>query len=298
MTTQQLLGEVAMTNDEYHAAPGISCSQVKAMADGDLEYFDKYVREPAAVADDDEEEPLTKAKLWKSEEDLVLGSAIHMAILEPDLVMTEIVQMPGLDFRTKNGRAERDAILEQHYPHKLVLSARMVKDMLLCRDAVYAHPFAKKLFGNGRAETTTFANDPETGALIKCRTDWENEQIGAVVDVKSTTDASPAGFAKQAHNLRYQFQPVHYLDVLEAHRGWVPENWIWLAIEKPTKTRRHARVGVYYQDPEDIRLDRPEVRHHFNRILSLRESGAWPQSYTDTEIERLSRPGWARRREF
>ncbi len=291
------LGEVEMTNDEYHAAPGYSCSHIKTMAGGFLDYYDEYLRPPTEPEEGDEEDEPSVADQWKAQQDLILGSAIHMAVLEPDLVLGQIIEMPGLNFRTKDGRAERDAILRANFPHKLVLSAAMVRTVKRCRDAVYKHPIASKLFTSGRAEQSLFAIDNETGELIKCRPDWENQMIGAVIDVKTCRDSSPDGFARDAYNLRYQFQPPWYWRVMESARGWVPEHWAWVAIEKPTPKRQHARAEVYFQTPDDIEADAPEVGRHFREILRRNAEGDWPSSHTDRGPLPLGRPAWARRRE-
>ena len=280
MTDKKLLGEVNMTNDEYHAAPGISCSHIKTLADGELDYFDKYVREPEP--DQEPEAP---------RDDLVLGTAIHSAILEPDLFQSQFVEMPGFNLRSNAGKAERDAFVAENHG-KTCLKPEDYLMALRCRDAVFGHPLAHKLFSSGRAETSTFAIDELTGELVKCRTDWENEALDAIVDVKSARSARQEDFERDAANLRYHFQPPWYFDVLERHRGWRPEHWIWLVIEKG----RWPRVGVYYQPPEDIELDRIEVQRHFERLAELRRTGAWPRSYTDKEALPLGRPAWARRR--
>lgn len=284
------LGQVLnMSNDDYHAAPGWSSSHVKTFAEGALEFVEKYISPPEPL-DPDEEAP-DLSDQWKEDSDLILGSAIHLAILQPDLLSQETVVMPGLDFRTKNGRATRDEILAHHHPRKLVLTHQQNLMVLRIRDAVYADPVAKRLFDNGIAETPTFARDPETGELIKCMPDFESYRMGALIDVKSTRDASESGFGREVENLRYNFQPPWYFDVLEADRGEAPPNWIWLAIEK----RARPRIGIYFEHPDDVKESRQIMRGHFEAMLRLRDSGKWPTSYTDDQIRRRFRPAWAKR---
>lgn len=283
------IGRVEMTNDEYHAAPGDSCSHIKTFAQSPMDYFDKYIDPPAPLLETD---PPTLAERWSDNVDLDVGTAIHTAVLEPDLMTRNIIVMPGLNLRTNAGKAERDAILAKHYPEKMVLRAEDFELVKRCRDAVHKHPVAKKLFEHGRAEETTFAIDPETGELIKCRTDWRNDHISAVVDVKSCRDSSPAAFARDVANLRYHFQPPWYFNVLEAHEGEQPRHWIWLAISKGLR----PRVEVYFQQPDDIVADAAEVFAAHRQLVEMRRENAWPKSYTDAEIKPLHMPGWHRKR--
>src|SRR5690606_25250598 len=149
MTTMALHGLVSMTNDEYHAAPGISNSHLTDISRTPAYYYAKRLdpnREP---------EEVTEAKL--------IGTATHAAILEPDLFESRFVAAPeGIDRRTKADKEAYEAYKAEALG-KVILPAKGYKKCLAMRDAVYRHPVAKKFLSHGQSEQTFFATDPETG---------------------------------------------------------------------------------------------------------------------------------------
>ena len=99
--------------------------------------------------------------------------------------------------------------------------------------AVRSHQAAAELLRDGQAEQSFWWDDADTGLRCKCRPDWLNG--ATVIDLKTTTDASPAGFAKSCATFRYHVQASHYLAGLPAER------FIFIAVEKVYP----YAVGVY-----------------------------------------------------
>lgn len=279
-----LRGLVEMTNDEYHAAPGYSKSHLDKIADCPAEYWHHYLNEDRKKAAEDGEAEAAEEK----REELVQGSAIHTAILEPDLFPSTYMVLPDLNLRTKAGRAERDAFIAAH-PGREVLTVEQHNIAIACQNAVRRHPVASRLFREGQAEQSWFTIDKETGELIKCRTDWLNASAGMIVDVKSTKDASPAGFGKSVANFRYHLQPPWYQDVFEQEFGEAPPLWVFLAIEK----KEPFKIGLYYPTPDDIEMGRRQARRDFMKILECKRTGSWPDY--GHEVQPLQIPGWYKR---
>lgn len=283
MDTKTLRGYVPMTNEEYHASPGYSKSHLDKIAGCPADYFHHYLApKPEAEA---EAEPVEEKKDGRS---LVLGSAIHTAVLEPDLFDSEYVILPDLDLRTKAGRAERDAFIAAH-PGATVLTVEERKTALACATAVRRHPTVSQLFARGQAERSYFTIDQETGELIKCRLDWFNDAAGLIVDLKSTDDASPSGFGKSAANFRYDLQPPWYQDVLRQEYGEAPPYWAFVAVEK----KPPYKIGLYYPTPDQIEVGYRIARRDFLRILEHKRTGVWPDY--GHEAQPLQIPAWARR---
>lgn len=277
MSTQEQatpLGLVSMTNDEYHKSIGYSKSHLDKIADSPIDYWHHYLN-----PDREPEEPTP---------DKVLGTVIHTAILEPDILDSSYKVLPDLDLRTKAGRAERDAFKAAH-PGATIITVDQLATAKAVRDAVRRHPLARRLLSAGRAEQSFFARDPETGAVIKCRTDWFNEGAGMIVDVKSTDDASPQAFAKSCFNYRYYVQPPWYQRVLRTQFGEAPPWWVFLAAEKQPP----YKIGLYFPRPDDIELGARIAERDFKRILECKATGQWPDY--GTEVRPLELPGWALR---
>jgi len=149
---------------------------------------------------------------------------------------------------------------------------------------VHLHPVAAGLLQGGKAEQSFYAIDKETGELIKCRTDYLAGDI--IVDVKTTDDASPAGFGKSAANYRYPLQVAWYHDVLDAAFVEHPAHWVFLAVEKEPP----YAIGLYFAQPEDIVRARPAGRRDFLRIVEHKRSGEWPDY--GVEALPLQLPSW------
>lgn len=273
MTTMALHGLVSMTNDEYHAAPGISNSHLTDISRTPEYYYAKRLdpnREP---------EEVTEAKL--------IGTATHAAILEPDLFESRFVAAPeGIDRRTKAGKEAYEEFKAEALG-KVILPAKGYKKCLAMRDAVYRHPVAKKFLSHGQSEQTFFATDPETGELIKCRVDKRHDS-GLNVDVKTCRDASPNGFAREMVQWRYYGQDPWYVDLQYLLFGERPP-FVFVAVEKEPP----YLVGVYFLEEEDREYGRRENRRLLNLLIECKRTNTWP-GYC-TEHMPIALPSWFKR---
>lgn len=267
-------GLVIQTNDEYHAGPGISKSHLDAINAGSpRHYWHKYLN-PAR-----ERTSPTAA--------MIMGSAVHAAILEPDLFPSEVIEAPEFDRRTKVGKAEYEAFQQAHQG-KIVLAPEDYATCLSIRDAVHTHPVAAGLLTGGKAEQSFYAIDKETGELIKCRTDYLHDSGAMIVDVKTTEDASPNGFGKSSANFRYPVQTAWYNGVLDGCYGEHPENWVFLAVEKSPP----FAIGLYFVEADLLERAQIAAQRDFMRIVTHRRSGEWPDY--GMEPQPLILPGWGK----
>lgn len=273
--TTKKLGLVIETNDEYHShTESISKSHLDAIASGSPKhYWHRYVN-----PDRERQEPTAA---------MIMGTAVHTAVLEPDLFPSEVIESPGFDRRTKVGKAEYEAFQAAH-KGRIVLAPEDYAKCLAIRDAVHMHQVAGGLLQGGQAEQSFYAIDAETGELIKCRTDYMHNSGAMIVDLKTTDDASPAGFGKSAANFRYPIQTAWYNGVLDAAFGEHPENWVFLAVEKNPP----YAVGIYFMEPDMVARAEIAARRDFLRIVEHRRSGEWPD-YGVTSMP-LALPGWSK----
>lgn len=268
------VGLLEQTNDEYHSGPGISKSHLDAIAGASPKhYWQKYIN-----PERERQEPTAA---------MIMGSAVHAAILEPDLFPTEVIESPEFDRRTKVGKAEYEAFQAAN-KGRIVLAPEDYATCLAIRDAVHTHPVAAGLLQGGRAEQSFYAIDAETGELIKCRTDYMHDSGAMIVDVKTTEDASPNGFGKSAANFRYPIQTAWYNGVLDAAFGEHPENWVFLAVEK----KPPYAVGLYFMEPDILARAEIAARRDFLRIVEHRRSGEWPDY--GMQPMPLALPGWSK----
>lgn len=168
-----------------------------------------------------------------------------------------------------------------------VLTPEQWDQLHAMRDAVMAHPSASALMkAAGAAEQSVYWRDAVTGELCRCRPDWWATELNLLVDVKTTDDASPEGFAKSVANWRYHVQAPFYVDGVEAATGKRPKAFLFLAVEKKAP---HA-VAVYGLSQESEELGRLEYRQDLDNYAACRKSGEWP-GYGN-RIQSLELPAW------
>jgi exodeoxyribonuclease VIII len=272
--TPHPVGLVDQTNDEYHDGPGISKSHLDAIASkSPMHYWHKYINP------DREPRETTAA--------MNMGTAVHTAILEPDLLGSTIVQAPEVNKRTNAGKAEFEAFCNAN-KDKVIITASEYEAVQQIRDAVHRHPVASSLLMGGRSEQSVYAIDKETGELIKCRIDFLHNSGAYTLDVKTTDDSGPNGFGKSCANYRYPVQTAWYNRVMDTAFGEHPEQWIFLAVEKEPP----YAIGIYVADYIDTARAAIAAQRDFERIIKHRRSGHWPDY--GAEPLPLVLPSWAK----
>lgn len=263
-----------IANDAYHSGEGISKSGLDLIARSPLHYWSKYL-DPQR----EQHEP-TPA--------MMLGTAIHSAVLEPELFASDYLVMPKFDRRTKDGKADFEAFMAEA-EGKTIISA---DDYAACVDIqrnVRTHPAAQTLMKDGEPELSVFWTDEETGVLCKCRPDWMNYNLNVIVDVKSTEDASPEGFQRSIAKYGYHVQAAWYLDGFKAATGYAPKAFVFAAIEK----KRPYATAFYYADAEMIELGRILYRERLNTYAECLKRNLWP-GYPQ-QLQEISLPAWVLR---
>ncbi len=284
MTNQTYPGASLMTNEDYHANTShISKSGLDLISQTPAHYYAHYL-DPSREKD----EPTPALKL---------GSAVHAAILEPELFANEYWAVDDAAIISEIGGAKprataryREWLLEKERQNagKEMLTADQFKHCLRMRDAVWSHPGAAYLLNDGYREQSFFFTDPMTDAPCKIRPDFLNPSIRWITDVKTTEDASPAAFGRSFYNYRYHVQAAFILDGLAAIEGAPWQGIAFIAVEKNPP----YAVAVYYATPEDIADGRVAYRGNLLTYMECKQRNQWP-AYS-TKIEPIMRPAWMR----
>jgi hypothetical protein len=255
--------------EDYLRWDAASQSQLKALA-----------RSPAHL----------RAALAEPDEDsaaLRIGRALHAAVLEPDVFAKGFAALAdGTDLRTKAGKEARDAILAAG---AVPLKQAEYEAIGAMRAALLAHAAAGHLLrSEGPAEQSIVWIDEETGVLCKARQDKHAHGVGGgvIVDVKTTTDASPRQFERTIFDFGYHRQGAFYLRGAEA-LGLPVAHFAILAVEKDAP---HA-VAVYRLNEGALDAGDAEVVGLLNRYKRCRERDEWP-AYPAT-VQDIALPDWA-----
>jgi hypothetical protein len=252
---------MTLSNEQYHADPSVSASHLHAVAKSPYHYWSRYL--------DPNRSPVEPTAAMR------LGSLVHCAVLEPE----DLLQRYGVcgPRNTKAGKEQADRMADAG------IEAVSQSDMALALSmaaSVRVHPAASALLAQGKAEQSFWWDDASTGLRCKCRPDW---YYGAtVVDLKTTTDASPSSFARSIATFRYHVQASHYLAGLHG-----AERFVFIAVEK---TAPYA-VAVYELDAAALAAG-DELRQRDMRVIAdCQATKEWP-GYGD-DCQTLSLPSWA-----
>lgn len=211
-----------------------------------------------------------------------LGSALHALVLEPETFDAKYV-VKTWDARTKDGKAEA----AQH-AGKTILDAAAAASCHGMAVALHKLPeFAACFDGRVAVEREVFWTDEETGIALRAKPDLVCRVGGALamVDVKTSTDASPDAFARSAERLHYHLQAAHYLAGWEAATGERCETFAFAVVEKGAP---HL-AAVYPMDADWIAAGEALRRRLLAQLAECRASGVWP-GYS---AQVLTRPKWA-----
>jgi exodeoxyribonuclease VIII len=264
-----------LTNEKYHESPGVSKSHLDIIAaESHKHYWQRYIN--------------PQRPLVEQTDALRVGNAIHAAILQPDLFTSQYAAKPECDRRTKEGKSVYANFLST-LGNREEIGPKEYDWCIQMRDAVHAHRIARGLLTKGTAEHSFFCHERETGELIKCRADYFHDDGDTVVDLKSTINAAPFEFGRDATKYRYDVAPPWYFDVIHGVTGQRPRNWVWLAVEKEPP----YAIGIYYAQKQDITRARDTARRNFLEILRARQLATW-EDY-GAEVRPLELMPWAKR---
>ena len=235
-----------MTNNEYHQSPGISKSGL-----------DLINRSPAhyrwAKDNPTEQTPAMR-----------IGSLTHLATLEPDRFNSECIVMPSMDRRTKAGKESWEQFKAEYPNHELLTNDEHSR-IISIRDAVRAHPMARKLLDRiADVEVSTYWKDADTGVDCRCRPDGLLDN-GMLIDLKTTTDAGP-GFERSVRQYRYHVQAAFYAMPFET------APMIFIAAEKDPP----YLVACYMLDPDSLADGEYAARQNLQTYAECLSSNTWP----------------------
>ena len=248
------------SNADYHADPAVSASHLHAVAASPYHYWSRFLAP--------DRPPSVQTAAMK------LGSLTHCAVLEPDQLASRYGIAP--DRRTNAGKA---AVAAMEAAGIEAVTAPEMEQAMAMAASVRSHQAAAALLRDGKAEQSFWFDDIATGLRCKCRPDWYTGST--IVDLKTTVDASPKGFAKSVAQWRYHVQQSHYL------AGTFAERFVFIAVEKSYP----YAVGVYELDADAVQFGDYERRNNLQTIADCRAISEWP-GYGNT-IQPLSLPKWA-----
>ena len=257
-------GPHMIAEESYRADPGINISSLK------------HMRLSPAKARYRIDAPRTVTPA------LAIGTAMHMALLEPDRFLQTYAVKPDVDARTKAGK---EAIAEAQAGGKELLAKTDFEAALTTSARLREHPFYRRFIDGGVYESSWFIDHP-LGARCKGRLDIWLPERNVIVDVKTTDAADVRNFARDAVKYLYHVQAAFYMDLVENVTGTPVDGYVILAMEKSEDRDFRA----FWLDPELIERGRSDYRVWLLQWLHCERTGLWP-GY-QAELVTLSAPAW------
>lgn len=215
------------------------------------------------------------------------GRATHLANFEPEQFRSSCVVW---DNGSRRGK-EWDAFCARNRGKEL-LTVKMHENAIAISQAVRRDRHAAPYLENGRGEITliwryaaaTLGAVPGYEVDCKGRIDFVTSK--AIVDLKTTADASPEAFGRTSLNLHYLAKAAWYSDAHEQLTGEQRE-YVIVAVE----TKSPYVVQVYRVPEEMIELGRKKYVEWLDRYNFCRAANVWP-GYSDGPMD-LVLPSWA-----
>lgn len=254
-----------MPEVEYHARPELSSTGARTL--------------------------LKAAKLFRHEQtnqragsrSFDLGHAVHAKVLGvgmPTIVYPDEHLTPSGFVSTSKATV---AWAEEQRANGLVpVSADDARNVDGAAEAVLAEPAARGLLEEAADREVSVFGEVD-GVPIRARFDILGHLVGG--DLKSSRDASPAGFNRAVGNYGYHIQQQWYDDAHKAATGSRLEDFRFIVVEMSDP----FLVGVYELDFLWMDAAARAVKKARARFLECSESGVWP-GYGSTT---LTAPTWA-----
>jgi hypothetical protein len=271
-------GETRMVHDRlwehvYHGIEAFSASGAKLLLRSPAHYFAARMspREPTPA--------------------MVLGSAVHMAILEPERFTEKVF----VSEKREEGREKKD---EKEARVGKEAMMRDLGNLILTREQhdiaceiqhrAMSHPILPGLLAGARNEVSLLYRDPRLG--VRCKTRIDALRSDAIcIDVKTTQDASDEAFGRACASFDYHVQAAKYNQAHEVCLDKSLEAFVFVAIE----TSPPYGIAIYNTPTNVLHRGTVLVNRAMRAYHDALTSGSWP-SY-EPMIRPLRFPAWALR---
>lgn len=285
-------GVYTISNEEYHAAPGISRSAIMEFKKTPAHYWHKYVN-PEYVKPN-------------QTESMLLGDAFHVVLLEPEKFEEKFIVKERHDLligklpllrdvgreaydeakkKQEATRAEKERLereFEERSIDKFVIDEDDYKKILTMKQKVLSESTTREIVTGARVEQSIFWIDPETQMLCKCRPDIWHENF--IVDLKTTEDASESEFRRSIDKYGYHIQLGMIQEGLKHQLNIDMRNFLFLAQEKKEPNLN----AVYQLDEESIAIGVQEFKEKLWEIKECHQNNYFPGYQT----KMISLPAW------
>ena len=241
-----------MSNEVYHKQVGYSSSAIKTVCKQSLAHY---------MA----QKPLGDSPAF------ALGSAVHATLLEPERDL--VIKGP----KTRVSKLFKDLYANKTEDQVVLTEVEYHVHKKMCESALANDKCMKLLTDKRRVtESSIFTSDPANGLNLKTRPDLYIPETGQIVDIKTTIDASPKGFAEQVGKYAYHIQGAFYLHTCKL-AGLDVKEFSFMAIEKTAPYIAHVHV----MSPELVIQATKKVKETLDFIAEANKTGDFGTGWGD-----------------
>lgn len=271
--------ELNLGNDDYHAMPEFSSSQIKDVLRTPAHFYAKHM-----AVDKKTNAPTTN---------MLLGTVVHTLVLESDKFASEYAISEKFDRRTKAGK-EAAAEFDAKNHGKTVIDVELYEQAKAMAGNVLSHPVARLLKLPGMInEASIFYTDADTGLDCRIRPDYhlppcDAFKTGLIVDLKTTDNASYGPFTRTIANFGYHISAAMYCDgFMQLYETDEPPAFLWLVVERDAP---YAAIA-YQPNVETMDKGWDSKREAMATLAECIQNNEWPAYPTD--ILDINLPAWA-----
>jgi exodeoxyribonuclease VIII len=254
--------KVKDSNAEYHSKNSLSSSALKTIYKSSVKAW-KNLKITASKA-------------------MNYGTAVHTALLEPDVFKDEIAIKPvTIDRRTKDGKEAYSEFIEAS-AGKIVIEQNDLDMINAIVDEVYKKPNILHYL-NGDKELSHYNKFMDLD--FRCRPDVINYNDNFISDVKTCQDTHPAAFNRDAVKWAYHLQAAFYSDFC----GVPMENFRFIIVmSKMVDGKPYADAQLIKMDDKFLAAGRAAYKeaiekYKFYKNHDIEDVISWP--YIDDNDE-------------
>lgn len=231
-----------------------------------------------------------KAQPNKETDDLIIGTAVHCAVLTPHLLEKKYAVAPKVDRRKTEDKIVWNEFVELSQG-KSVLTEEQWAIVVKCTQSIRSNPYFKYVFDkNDELYVESAANCEFAGSMIKGRIDLYNKTKNIIFDIKTCKDYPSR--QKMQYIIRdrmYYMQAFFYRTIVNAN--WKPSEppkvVFGFVHKKAPCTVAHSMFSNQYMDKACVELEDALCRYENCKIHDI-----WPEALESSEPMIIS-PDWA-----
>lgn len=219
-------------------------------------------------------------------EAMAFGSAVHAALLEPEVFKNKYIVGKNFDRRTKAGKEDFTLFCAENMG-KIFLKPEDYQQACAMRDSVYEHPKAKDVLSfKVEAEKEVFFTMEEVEC--KAKIDAIVPDIKTIIDFKTARSSNADCFRRDAINMQYDMQAFWYYEAYKAAYGEYPQYYAFIVVAK----EEPYPVGFFEVDSEFLDRGRYYALKYLKKYKECMESNVWPKNESE-DVIRITTPDWA-----